>query len=410
MTIILAIALFVSAAAVLTLIIASAEKGLVQKGAVKISINEGKDPLETESGRTLLNTLTSAGIFLPSACGGKGTCGTCTCRVIEGGGDLLTTEAAFISRAKAREHWRLACQVKVRENMKIEVPEEVFSVNKWDCEVVSNRFVATFIKEFTLRLPPGENLDFRAGGYVQIEIPPYEISFAEDIPLPEKFSKDWHDSGLVRLKASSSSQVIRAYSMANHPAEGNIIKLNVRIAAPPWNIKKQEHMKVPPGISSSYIFSRVPGDIITMSGPYGEFFINDSGKEMVYIGGGAGMAPLRSHIFHLFHTLKTKRRVSFWYGARSLREVFYAEEFRAIEKRFKNFSFNIALSGPLPEDRWNGFTGFIHNVVYEEYLKEHPSPDEIEFYMCGPPQMIDAADGMLQSIGVEPSMIRYDKF
>ncbi len=410
-TVLSTILIFIAVIILLTVMIITAEKKLVNTGDVKIVINEDEaEPLETPAGGTLLDTLKSNGILLPSACGGQGTCGVCRCKVHEGGGDILATEKNHISRREARQGERLSCQVKVKQDMRIEVPDEVFKIDEWECEVVKNVFVATYIKEFVVKLPAGENLDFKPGGYIQIKIPRYEIDFRRDIEVPKEYRNEWEEFGLFDLHHKNTMEIEKAYSMANHPAEGNIVMLNVRIATPPWDRKKNAFQKVPPGVASTWIFSLKPGDKVNISGPYGEFFIQDTDREMVYIGGGAGMAPLRSHIFHLFQTLKTGRRVSYWYGARSKREIFYEKEFRAIEKKFRNFSFHIALSDPLPEDKWKGPVGFIHQVVYDEYLKHHPEPEDIEYYLCGPGVMTDAVDEMLYNLGVEPEMIRYDKF
>lgn len=410
-TILSGIVAFSSVALLLTVIIIVAEAKLVSRGMVKIVINGDRDKaLEIETGRTLLSTLAENSIFLPSACGGGGTCGTCRSQVFEGGGDILPTELGHISRRMAKDHWRLSCQVKVREDMEIGVPEEIFSIKKWECEVISNENVATFIKEFVVRLPEGEMLDFEPGGYIQIDVPEYEIEYGRDITVQDKYRREWERLGLYGLKSKSTQPVFRAYSMANHPAEGNVIKLNVRIATPPWDRERDGLKNVPTGIASSFIFRCRPGDRVFISGPYGDFFIQDTDREMVYIGGGAGMAPLRSHIFHLFYTLKTKRKVSYWYGARSKGEIFYEEDFRKIEKKFPNFSFHIALSEPLPTDNWKGYTGFIHNAVYEHYLKNHSAPEEIEYYLCGPPVMLNAVKEMLSELGVEDEMIRYDEF
>jgi len=328
----------------------------------------------------------------------------CKCVVLEGGGDLLPTEAGHISRAEARQGWRLACQVKVKRDMKIRVPAEVLEIRKFEGTVRSNRNVATFIKELIVDLPPGMTLNFRAGGYIQMDIPPYkEISF-RSFDIDERFRDAWDRYQLWDLKVSNPEPIFRAYSMANHPAEGSIVMLNVRIATPPPG------MNVPPGIASSYIFSLKPGDKVVMSGPFGEFFAKDTDREMVYIGGGAGMAPMRSHIFDLFKTRRTTRKVSFWYGARSRREMFYDDEFRAIAAEFPNFRYTVALSEPLPEDHWDGPVGFIHKVVYDLYLKDHPDPTEIEYYLCGPPMMIAAVNRMLDELGVEKEMIAYDEF
>ncbi len=395
----------------LGLVIIAAESRLAPKGAARIVINDDAEKaFDARPGKSLLGILSQQGILLPSACGGKGTCGTCKCQVTDGGGEILPTETAHITRAMDKQHWRLSCQVKVRGDMAVRVPEEIFSIKKWDCEVVSNGNVATFIKEFVVRLPEGETLDFRPGGYIQIDIPPYAMDFAKDIEVESEYIDDWKRLDIFDFTVKNTSADTRAYSMANHPAEGNLIKLNVRIATPPWDFRRKHFRNVPPGIGSSYIFSRKPGDRVSISGPFGEFFIQDTDREMMYIGGGAGMAPLRSHIFHLFHTGKTKRRVNYWYGARSKREIFYEDEFKAIEKKHKNFSFNIALSEPLPEDDWKGNRGFIHQAVYENYLKKHPAPDEIEYYLCGPPMMLDAVQKMLDDLGVEAEMIRFDKF
>ncbi len=387
-----------------------AKAKLVPSGDVNIIINgEEENPVKTTPGSSLLNTLSTQNIFLPSACGGGGTCAMCKCQVLEGGGDILPTEMGYFTRAEVAEKWRLACQVKVRQDMKIKVPEEVFGIKKWECEVVSNDNVATYIKEFVVRLPEGEHLDFESGGYIQIDVPATRVKF-KDMIIDERFRDDWNKYNMWDLEMVNEEPIFRAYSMANHPAEGNIIKLNIRIATPPWDRSKNKFMDVNPGICSSYVFSRKAGDKVTISGPYGEFFIKPTQKEMLYIGGGAGMAPLRSHIFHLFHTMKTDRKVSYWYGGRSLRELFYTDEFRAIEKDFPNFSYHIALSEPLPEDNWTGLKGFIHNAVLENYLKNHPEPEEIEYYLCGPPQMLDAVQKMLSDLGVPQENIAFDDF
>ncbi len=381
-----------------------AEAKLVQKGKVKLLINgdEEKSP-EVEAGSNLLATLSNNGIFLPSACGGQGTCAMCKCKVLEGGGDVLPTEESQLSRGEVKEHTRLACQVKVKQDMKIEIPEEIFNIQKFECTVRSNHNVATFIKELVLELPAGQHLNFKAGGYIQIYIPPYSLSFKE-FDIEEEYHPDWDRFKIWDLKASNDEEIFRAYSMANHPAEGDIVMLNVRIATPPPGTD------FPPGISSSYIFNLKPGDKVTVSGPYGEFFIKDTDREMVYIGGGAGMAPMRSHIFHLFHTLKTKRKVTFFYGARSKREMFYDEDFRKIEEEFPNFKYVVALSDPQPEDNWTGPTGFIHQAVEETYLSKHEAPEEIEYYLCGPPMMLSAVQNMLYNLGVEKEMIAFDEF
>lgn len=407
-----------------------AQAKLVQSGDVKIIVNgDEKNPIIASAGSSLLSTLANQKIFLPSACGGGGTCAMCKCKVEEGGGDILPTETGHLSRTEQKEHVRLSCQVKVKQDLRIEIPEEIFGIKKWECEVVSNYNVSTFIKEFKVRLPEGEHLEFQSGGYIQIDVPAIEVDFKDmDItPHPELGHKqdvykgDWDKFGLWNLKMKNSEPIFRAYSMANHPAEGNIIMLNIRIATPPWDRAKNQWMEVNPGICSSYVFSRKPGDKVTISGPYGEFFINPTGREMIYVGGGAGMAPLRSHIFHLFHTERTNRKVSYWYGGRSKRELFYLDHFHKIEKEFPNFQFNIGLSEPLPEDNWkvkkslndsegDGYIGFIHNCLYENYLKSHPEPEEVEFYLCGPPLMNAAVLKMLDNMGVPPENIRFDDF
>ena len=389
----------------LTIGLLAAEARLRPQRKVKIVINGDSDnALETATGSTLLSTLSSNGVLLPSACGGGGTCGVCKCQVLDGAGDILPTEQQHINFRDAKENWRLSCQVKVREDMQIQVPDEVFSINKWECEVLSNNSVATFIKELVLKLPEGEQLGHQSGGYIQIEVPPYNMSFNQDINIEEEYRDDWNRMGLFELNVKNNEELQRAYSMGNHPAEGEIIMLNVRIATPPRG------MQVQPGLASSYVYGLKPGDKAIVSGPYGEFFIQETDREMCYIGGGAGMAPLRSHIFHLFHTLKTGRKVTYWYGARSVREVFYEEEFRKIEKEFDNFSFNLALSEPQPEDNWKGPVGFIHQVTLDEHLSKHEAPEDVEYYLCGPPLMLSAVQKMLYDLGVEPEMIRYDEF
>ncbi|HPQ56686.1 MAG TPA: NADH:ubiquinone reductase (Na(+)-transporting) subunit F [Bacteroidales bacterium] len=394
---------------VLVLLLVYAKIRLTPSGKVKVKINNEKN-LEVEPGTTLLTTLSANKIYLPSACGGSGTCGLCKCRVISGGGSILSTETGFFTRREQQNNWRLACQVKVKEDMQIEIPDEVLGVKKWECEVISNRNVASFIKEFVIRLPEGENLSFRSGGYIQIDVPPVTVDFAKDIAVEKEYLAEWDALGLWNLKMANREYGFRAYSMANHPAEGNRIILNVRIATPPWDRARGSFMKVNPGICSSYIFSRKPGDKVKVSGPFGEFFLKETRAEKVFIGGGAGMAPMRSHIFHLFHTLKTTDKVSFWYGARSRRELFYEEEFRDIEKAFPNFSFHIALSEPKPEDNWTGDTGFIHQVILDNYLKDHPEPEENEYYLCGPPLMTDAVIRMLDNLGVPEDHILFDDF
>ena len=379
---------------------------------VRLLINGATDaPLFVKPGGSLLTTLASKNIFLASACGGGGTCAMCICQVYSGGGEVLATETNHLNRKQVQDHQRLACQVKVKEDMEIRVPDAVFGVKKWECTVASNENVSTYIKEFVLNLPEGENLKFKSGDYIQVDVPETTIDFKTDLyNIPDRFRDDYDKYRIWDLKTVVEEPVFRAYSMANHPAEGNKIMLNIRIATPPWVRAKNGFADVPPGLCSSYTFSRKPGDKVTISGPYGDFHIKDTNKEMVYIGGGAGMAPLRSHIFHLFHTMRTDRKVSFWYGARSKREIFYEDEFRAIEKEFPNFRFVIALSEPLPEDDWKGETGFIHSVVLKNYLDKHPEPEEIEYYLCGPPMMNDAVLKMLDNLGVPKDNIAFDDF
>ena len=405
-TTIVSVIVFTSLILLLVILLNFAESKLLPQGEVKILINENdaKSPY-VNPGSTLLTALSNQGIFIPSACGGGGTCAQCKCQVNSGGGDILSTELNHISRKEAKNDWRLACQVKVREDMAITIPDEIFSIQKWECTVRSNDNVATFIKELVLELPQGEKLNFQAGGYIQIDIPEYNINF-NDFNVQDEYHEDWDKYKIWDLKSNNQEKIFRAYSMANHPAEGNIVMLNVRIATPPpalWN-------NAPPGIASSYIFNLKAGDKVTVSGPYGEFFIKNSKREMVYIGGGAGMAPLRSHLFHLFHTLNTDRKVSYWYGARSMREMFYDNDFSSLVTNFSNFRYNVALSDKLPEDDWNGYEGFIHQVLYDNYLKNHDDPTEIEYYMCGPPMMINAVKTMLYNLGVEPDMISFDDF
>jgi len=416
----------------LVLVLFFAQAKLVQSGPVKIIINgDEANPIVVAAGSTLLSTLSAQKIFLPSACGGGGTCAMCRCQVLEGGGDVLPTEVGHLSRKEQQEKVRLACQVKVKQDMKIHIPEEIFGIKKWECEVVSNYNVATFIKEFVVKLPQGETLNFQSGGYIQIDVPPITVDFSKDIDIrphpddpagPDKFKPDWDKFNLWSLKMVNNEPLFRAYSMANHPAEGNIIMLNIRIATPPWDRANNRWMNVNPGVCSSFVFSRKPGDKVTISGPYGEFFIKNTKKEMVYIGGGAGMAPLRSHIFHLFHTLKTTdRKVSFWYGGRSKRELFYTEHFRKIEQEFPNFRYYIVLSEPLPEDNWktvtglddrngDGFLGFVHKALYDNYLSKHPEPEDIEYYFCGPPMMNAAVVKMLDDLGVPKENVMFDDF
>ena len=406
--ILVSVGVFLLLTLLLVVILLVAKSKLVPSGNVKLTVN-GEKELEVPIGGTLLNTLQSQNIYLSSACGGSGSCGQCRCRVIEGGGEILPTETGFFSRKEQKEHWRLSCQTKVKEDMQVIVPESVFGVKEWECEVISNRNVSTFIKEFVVKLPEGEVMNFKSGSYAQITIPPYDIKYA-DYDIDEKFRGDWDHFNMWELTCHNDTETIRAYSMANYPAEGNIITLNVRIATPPMDRATHKWLPVSPGISSSYIFSLRPGDKVRMSGPYGDFHIQDTNAEMLYIGGGAGMAPLRAQILHLFRTLHTDRKVSYWYGARSKKEIFYEENFREIERQFPNFTFHIALSDPQPEDNWTGYTGFIHQVIYDNYLKDHDAPEDIEYYMCGPGPMANAVKVMLENLGVERSQLFFDDF
>ena len=406
-TIFFSIAVFLLIILLLVTILLVAKNKLLPHGDINLLINNRE--LVVSPGSNLLATLSGNDIFLPSACGGGGTCGMCRCQILVGGGSILPTETGFFTRREQLDQWRLGCQVKIREDLKIKLPESVLGIKKWECEVVSNRNVATFIKEFVVKLPEGEELNFEPGGYIQIDVPKYETTF-KDFIVDDHFKGDWDCFKMWDLKIKNTEETFRAYSMANYPAEKNLIKLNIRIATPPWDNVKKQFVNVPPGICSSYIFSRKSGDKVMMSGPYGEFHIKSTNSEMVYIGGGAGMAPLRSHIFHLFHTLKTDRKVSYWYGARSLREVFYEEEFRAIEKKFPNFSFNLALSEPLTEEKWTGFKGFIHQVLLDNYLSKHDEPEDIEYYFCGPPMMNNAVIKMLDNLGIPAENISFDDF
>ena len=406
-TVLISMAVFLLVMILLVVVLLFARQKLTPQGDVTLKINDRE--MVVAPGSSLLSTMSNNGIFLPSACGGGGTCGMCRCQITEGGGAILPTETGFFTRREQHDHWRLGCQVKVREDMTIKVPEAVLGVKKWECEVVSNRNVATFIKEFVVKLPEGEDLNFRSGEYVQIYIPKYEVDYRKDIDIEEEYRPDWDKFDLWSLKAKNEEETFRAYSMANYPAEKNLIILNIRIATPPMD-KNRKWMNVPPGICSSYIFSRKPGDKVTISGPYGEFHIKKTDAEMVYVGGGAGMAPLRSHIFHMLKTEKSKRKISYWYGARSKREIFYEEEFRELEQKFPNFTFNIALSEPLPEDNWNGYTGFIHKVLLDNYLSKQQLPEEIEYYLCGPPVMNAAVLNMLDNLGVPQENIAFDDF
>ena len=406
--ILVSVGVFLLLTLLLVVILLVAKSKLVPSGNVKLTVN-GEKELEVPIGGTLLNTLQGQNIYLSSACGGSGSCGQCRCRVVEGGGEILPTETGFFSRKEQKEHWRLSCQTKVKEDMQVIVPESVFGVKEWECEVISNRNVSTFIKEFVVKLPEGEVMNFKSGSYAQITIPPYDIKYA-DYDIDEKFRGDWDHFDMWSLTCHNDTETIRAYSMANYPAEGNSITLNVRIATPPMDRATHKWLPVSPGISSSYIFSLKPGDKVRMSGPYGDFHIQDTNAEMLYIGGGAGMAPLRAQILHLFRTLHTDRKVSYWYGARSKKEIFYEEDFREIERQFPNFSFHIALSDPQPEDNWTGYTGFIHQVILDNYLKDHEAPEDIEYYMCGPGPMANAVKVMLENLGVERSQLFFDDF
>ena len=405
-TVLLGVGMFTLVVVALVIILLIAKSQLVASGQVKITINGDDDAaVEVPAGSTLLSSLSDRKVFIPSACGGGGTCAQCLVQIDEGGGTLLPTEEGHINRGMAKENYRLACQVKVKQDMKIRVPDSVFSVQKWECEVVSNENVATFIKEFKVRLPEGKKIDFVSGDYIQIEIPPYEESY-KTMDIEEEYREDWDKFDLWRYSVKHEGTIERAYSMANYPAEGDdIVMLNVRIASPPPRMPD-----VTPGLGSSYIFNRKPGDKVWISGPFGEFHIQETEREMVFIGGGAGMAPLRSHIMRLLVTDKTKRKMSYWYGARSLREMFYVEDFDKLAAENENFEWNVALSEPQPEDNWDGYTGFIHQVALDNYLSKHPAPEDIEYYLCGPPMMNSAVLQMLDDLGVEPEMIRLDDF
>jgi Na+-transporting NADH:ubiquinone oxidoreductase subunit F len=390
---------------VLVSILLGARALLVPSGPVRIEINEGGvNDVATRAGHTLLDTLATSGIFLPSACGGRGTCGVCRVRVRGGGDGLLPTEAAHIGRAEALEGWRLACQVKVKTDCKIDVPPEIFAARKLTCRVRSNRNVSTFIREVVLELPAGEQFEFRAGSYIQVDCPPFEVSFA-DFEVDERFRADWDRYGLWRLEARSDETATRAYSLANCPGEPGILTLNVRIATPP-----PEARDVPPGVASSWLFSLASGDPVTVSGPFGDFLACDTDREMIFVGGGAGMAPLRSIILDQLERIGTSRKISFWYGARSLQEAFYVEEFDRLEREYDNFGWHLALSAPLAEDRWTGHTGFIHQVLFDEYLARHPAPESAEYYLCGPPAMVQACRKTLFDIGVDPQDVMFDDF
>jgi len=403
--ILLGMCLFTLIVLLLALIIQFAQSRLVVTGKVNLLINgDARNRLQVATGGKLLNTLAQQKIYLPSACGGSGTCGTCRVIVNSGGGDALETERAKLTRKQLREHYRLSCQLVVKQDMSIELPKELLTVNKWECRVRSNQGVATFIKELILELPPGEQLDFRAGGYILIEVPPHQLKYS-DFDIEERYRPDWDRFNLWQYQSIVDEPVSRAYSMANYPEEKGIIMLNIRIASPPPG-----QPDAPPGKESSYLFSLKPGDKVTVSGPYGEFFARDTDKEMIFVGGGSGMAPMRSHIFDQLKRLHSKRKISYWYGARSLGEVFYSDDFNQLAQEFENFTWTIGLSDPLPEDHWQGATGFIHQILYDSYLKDHPAPEDCEYYLCGPPMMISAVEKMLYDLGVDAKNIMFDKF
>ncbi len=415
MTIILAVIVFVILTLLLVALLLFIKAKLTPSGTVKININDGSKIVEVTPGGNLLTTLAEQKIFLPSACGGKGACGQCKCRVTEGGGEILPTEVGFFNRKQIANHWRLGCQVKVKEDLAIEVPASALSVKKWECEVISNHNVATFIKEFVVKLPEGEHLNFQSGGYIQIDVPAITVDY-KDIDVDPEYREDWKKMGVFDLKMVNPTPTVRAYSMACYPAEGDIIKLNVRIATPPFDRAAGKWVDVNPGICSSYIYSLKPGDKIIISGPYGEFFLPKDlpeDQELIFVGGGAGMAPMRSHIMHLFKTEKTNRKVNFFYGARSLHEAFYLEDYAEIEKDFPNFTFHLALDRPDPEADAAGVkytAGFVHNVMFENYLKNHEAPEDAIYLMCGPPMMVASVNKLLDSLGVQPENILYDNF
>ena len=414
-TILFAVIVFVIVTLILVALLLFIKTKLTPSGTVKININEGSKIVEVTPGGNLLSTLAEQKIFLPSACGGKGACGQCKCRVTEGGGEILPTEVGFFNRKQIAANWRLGCQVKIKEDMSIEVPASALSVRKWECEVVSNHNVATFIKEFVVKLPEGEHLNFQSGGYIQIDVPAVTVDY-KDIDVDDQYKEDWEKMGLRTLKMVNPTPTVRAYSMACYPAEGDIIKLNVRIATPPFDRAAGKWVDVNPGICSSYIYSLKPGDKITISGPYGEFFLPKDlspETELIFVGGGAGMAPMRSHIMHLFKTEKTSRKVNFFYGARALKEAFYLDDYHAIEEEFPNFKFHLALDRPDPEADAAGVpyvAGFVHNVMFETYLKQHENPEDALYLMCGPPMMVGAVVNLLDSLGVPPENILYDNF
>jgi Na+-transporting NADH:ubiquinone oxidoreductase subunit F len=403
--ILLSVGMFIAIVVILTLCILAAKSKLVASGDITILVNDDPDKaLKTGAGSKLLGALADNGIFVSSACGGGGSCGQCVVKVKEGGGEILPTERDHITKGEAREGCRLSCQVNIKQDMKIELPEEIFGIKKWECTVRSNDNKATFIKELCLEIPDGESVPFRAGGYIQIEAPAHHVKYA-DFDVPEEYRGDWERFGFFKLESKVDEETIRAYSMANYPEEEGIIMLNVRIASPPPN-----NLSLPPGKMSSFIWSLKPGDKVTISGPFGEFFAKETDAEMVFVGGGAGMAPMRSHIFDQLRRLKSDRKISFWYGARSSREMFYVEDFDTLQAENENFQWHVALSDPQPEDNWTGYTGFIHNVLLENYLKDHEAPEDCEFYMCGPPMMNAAVINMLKDLGVEDENILLDDF
>jgi Na+-transporting NADH:ubiquinone oxidoreductase subunit F len=401
--IMLGVAMFTALVLALVGVILSARAKLVSTGDVTITVNHEKK-ITVPAGGKLLNTLADAGLFLPSACGGGGSCAQCKCIIESGGGGILPTEESHFTKREAKEGWRLSCQVAVKQDMDVEVEDDVFGVKQWVCEVESNHNVATFIKELTLKLPEGENVDFRAGGYVQLEVPPHHIKYSE-FDIEEEYRGDWERFGFFKLESKVVETTIRAYSMANYPEERGVVKFNIRIATPPPGAQG-----IPPGIMSSYTFNMKPGDTINVFGPFGEFFAKESEAEMIFVGGGAGMAPMRSHIFDQLRRLKSHRKISFWYGARSLRELFYKDDYDQLAVENENFDWHVALSDPQPEDKWEGHTGFIHNVLLKEYLNEHPAPEDCEYYMCGPPMMNQAVINMLKNMGVEDENIMLDDF
>ena len=401
--IILGILVFTIAVNTMVLIILGARRLLVSTGDITIEMNDSAKSVVVQAGGKLLQTLAAQNLFLSSACGGKGTCEQCKCQVLEGGGSILPTEEIYFTNKEKKEGWRLSCQVPVKDNMQIIVPDEVFGAKKWECEVISNDNVATFIKELVLKLPEGEEVGFKAGGYVQMEIPPYSLDY-KSFDISEEYHDDWERFGVWENKATTREPVIRAYSMANYPNEKGIMKFNIRIASPPPGTD------FPPGEMTSYIFNLKEGEKLTIFGPFGDFFAEDTDNEMIFIGGGAGMAPMRSHIFDQLLRLNSNRKITFFYGARSLREMFYTEEYDALAEKYTNFNWHVALSDPLPEDNWGGYTGFIHQVIHDQYLKNHDAPEDCEYYMCGPPMMMDACFKMLDDLGVEPEAIKFDDF